>query len=331
MAGMNDLITRAKRRLERHISYRVLTTVAEGYQKDKVMENAAAMTYFGVFSIFPTILIFMSVASIVLQNNETAEEQVLGMVTNFLPVGQDRLQTLIQDVIEARGVAAGVGSLTLIWSALGFFQVIDGNVNEIWGVSKPRSFVKSKLFALTMVGGLGAVALASFIATAAVEILAGITGKIPGSVVFWQLAVSLVSFFTIAAVFYLLYRYAPQREVAYREIWPAALLTAFLWEATRRLLSFYLQQADMVSGYGPIGAAMALLFWIYIASMIILVGAELSYAIAKERRNLPLWQQMKVVSPPGEQPTPKFAPQTGEGFRRPQDEKEPTVPEGRAA
>ncbi|HEV2123459.1 MAG TPA: YhjD/YihY/BrkB family envelope integrity protein, partial [Chloroflexota bacterium] len=203
------MLTHTKQRLERYAAYRVLTTVADGYQKDKVMENAAAMTYFGVFSIFPTLLIFMSVTGLVLQNNETAKSQVLGLVTNFLPVGQARLHELIQDVIEARGVAAGIGSLTLIWSALGFFQVIDGNVNEIWGVSKPRSFIKSKLFALTMVGALGIVALASFVATAAVQLLAEIMGAIPGSVLFWQLVVSSLTFLTIAAVFYLLYRYTP--------------------------------------------------------------------------------------------------------------------------
>jgi uncharacterized BrkB/YihY/UPF0761 family membrane protein len=65
---------------------------------------------------------------------------------------------------------------------------------------------------------------------------------------------------SIAAGFYVLYRYAPQREQQFVDIWPAALATAVIWEITRRALAFYLEKNNMISGYGPIGAAMALLF-----------------------------------------------------------------------
>jgi len=170
------------------------------------------------------------------------------------------------------------------------------------------------VFALAMVAAIGGVALASFVATAAISVLAAFTTIIPGSVLLWQAAVSAVSVLTIAGVFYVLYRYAPQRRVQFGDIWPAALATAALWEATRRLLAFYLEKNNMISGYGPVGAAMALLFWLYIASSIVLVGAELAYAVAKERRGLRPGQELRVIAPPGVQPSPKFAPQVGEGL-----------------
>jgi membrane protein len=300
-----------------------LESTAEGFQRDRVPNHAAAMTYYGVFSLFPLLLLFTSLAGLALQSNEAARQQILGVVTGLLPQGQDQLRKVIGDVIEAKGAAAGIGTLALLWGALGWFQVIDTNINEVWGVSKPRSFVKGKLFALAMVASIGGVALASFAATAAVKLCVEITGGIPGSVVLWQAAISLLSVLTIAAAFYVLYRYAPQRRIEFADVWPAALATAVLWEATRRALAFYLEKNDMISGYGPIGAAMALLFWIYVASIIILVGAELTYAIAKERRHIPADDEMRVVSPPGEQPTPKFAPQVGEGATTKQDEREP--------
>src|SRR5207249_1164720 len=79
----------------------------------------------------------------------------------------------------------------------------------------------------------------------------------------------------------------------------------------RRIGAFYLAQNDMISGYGPVGAAMALLFWVYISSIIIPLGAELGYAVAKERRRILPGEEMVVVAAPGEQPTPKFAPRSG--------------------
>jgi hypothetical protein len=127
---------------------------------------------------------------------------------------------------------------------------------------------------------------------------------------------------TIAGAFLVLYRFTPRRRVELADVWPAALVTALAWEGTRRLLAFYMEQNNMISGYGPIGAAMALLFWIYVTSIIILLGAELAYAIAKERRHIGPHEEMLVAAPPGEQPTPKFAHQVGAGFDSP-DEVEP--------
>jgi hypothetical protein len=118
----------------------------------------------------------------------------------------------------------------------------------------------------------------------------------------------------MAGAFFVLYRYTPRRKIELADVWPAALATAVLWEVTRRLLAFYLEKNNMISGYGPIGAAMALVFWLYVACIIILLGAEIAYAVAKERRHIGPREEMQVVARPGEQPTPKFAPQIGEGF-----------------
>ena len=322
--GLKGKLLGYKERLERYAVFRVLESTAQGFTKDHVPDQAAAMTYYGVFSLFPLILLFMSLAGLALQSNDTAREQIMNVVVGLLPQGQDALLKMIGDVIKAKGAAAGIGLLALLWSALGWFQVIDTNINRIWGVSKPRSFVMGKLFAVAMIVAIGGVALLSFGATAAINLLSSFTSAIPGSVAVWQAAVSALTVLTIALAFFVLYRYAPQRRVQVADVWPAALTTAVLWEITRQGLAVYLERTDMISGYGPIGAAMALLFWIYVASIIVLVGAELTYAIAKERRHLEPEEQMKVVAPPGEQPTPKFAPQVGEGASTGTNEKEPT-------
>ena len=300
-----------RERLEHYAVMRVLFSTVEGYLRDEVPDHAAAMTYYGIFSLFPLMLLFMAIGGIVLQNNDWVREQVIGLVVGLLPQGQDALRKMIVDVIKAKGTAAGVGLVLLLWSALGWFQVIDQNVNKIWGVSRSRPFIRGKLFALAMVGAIGGVALLSFGATAGVRLLAQYTDAIPGSAAVWQAVVTGLSLLVIALAFYLLYRYVPQRRLRFEDIWPAALATAVLWELTRYGLAIYFEKNDLISGYGPIGAAMALLFWLYVASMIILIGAELSYSIAKERRHIDPEEEMEVLARPGEQPTPKFAPQVG--------------------
>jgi membrane protein len=321
-SGVKGRLASARASLERYALFRVLESTATGFAKDRVTNYAAAMTYYGIFSLFPLLLLFMSLAGLALQSNESAREQMMSVVVGLLPQGQEQLKQVVEGVIDTKGIAAGIGILTLLWGALGWFQVIDNTVNQIWGVDKPRSFIKAKLFALAMVAAIGGVALASWAATAAIGILAAFTDVIPGTVLLWQALVSLLSVLTITGAFLVLYRYTPRRRIELADVWPAALATAVAWEGTRRLLAFYLEQNNMISGYGPIGAAMALLFWIYVTSIIVLTGAELAYAIAKERRHIGPHEEMQVAAPRGEQPTPKFAPQVGRGFDT-ADDREP--------
>jgi len=302
------------RRLERFAVFRVTESVFLGFRKDRLTNSAAAMTYYALFALFPLILLFMSLAGLALQSNESAREQILGLVVGLLPQGQEQLRQVIAGVIDAKGVAAGVGILTLLWSALGWFQVIDNNVNQIWGVDKPRPFIKAKLFGLAMVAAIGGLAILSWAATVAVGMLVSFAGMLPGAAQLWQLAISAVGVLTMAGAFLILYRYTPRRRIDLADAWLAALATAIIWEVSRRVLAFYLERNNMISGYGPIGAAMALVFWLYVACIILLLGAELAYAIAKERRGIGPREEMQVVAPEGEQPTPKFAPQVGAGF-----------------
>ena len=105
------------------------------------------------------------------------------------------------------------------------------------GVDKPRSFIKSKLFALAMVAAIGGVALLSWVATAAIGIMATSTDIIPGAALIWQTAISAISTLTMAGAFLVLYRYTPRRKIELADVWPAALATAAVWEVTRRLLA----------------------------------------------------------------------------------------------
>ncbi|HLI26516.1 MAG TPA: YihY/virulence factor BrkB family protein [Chloroflexota bacterium] len=309
--GLMGWLARLRARVMRHALGRVVLSTAEGFQRDQITTRAAALTYFGIFSLFPLLLVLMALAGFALQSNEAAREQILSLIVGLLPEGQQELRKVVQGVIDAKGTATLIGLASLLWAALGWFQVIDDNINAIWGVSTPRAFVKGKLFALAMVGALGAVAGLSFLATAAINLLERFTQAIPGSAAFWQALVSLVSFLALAVVFFVLYRYTPRRPVQAADIWPAALVTAGVWEVTRRLLALYLERTDLISGYGPIGAAMALLFWLYVVGIVMLTGAELAYAIAKERRHIAPAAELPVQAPPGEQPPPTFAPQVG--------------------
>jgi membrane protein len=241
------------------------------------------VTYYAAFSLCSLLLLVTSFAGLVLRGSVVAQEQIIGAAATLLPQGQAQLREVVESVAEARGGALSIGTISLVWVSFGWFQALEAGINRVWGVEQRRSWLTGRLLALVLAVAIGELALTSFVATAALHHLAHLTAGVPGTAVFWPAVISLVSGLTAAGAFCILYRYAPYRRVHFRDVWPAALATAVVWEGSRRAVAFYFETVDMVGFYGPIGGAMALLFWIYVASAITLIGAELSRATAAER------------------------------------------------
>jgi membrane protein len=111
--------------------------------------------------------------------------------------------------------------------------------------------------------------------------------RVPGYSLLWSLAPAGVSFALMALMFLLLYRFSPMCGVAWREVWLGAVIAALVWEMVRSGFAIYVTYfANYSSTYGSLGALMAFLFWLYLAHMIILFGAGLTYSMRLERNGL---------------------------------------------
>jgi len=271
--------------------YRIVRNTIVGFNRRRGQRSAAAMTYFAVFSIFPFILLMIALLSFLVDSAE-AQRQVVGALSEFLPVGSTGIQSVIRGVIEARGVAVGFGVVLLLWGALGWFQAIDQGVNEMWGVTASRPFPWGQLFALGMIGGIGLVMMLSWAANIAVGIVRALTeslglGALPGAAAFWDFVVGSVTMAVMFVLFCLLYRWSPMCDVGWREVWPGALVTAALWSALRSGFAVYVVHfANYQSAYGSIGAVIAFLAWLYLAHMVILFGARLTYTMRLESQGV---------------------------------------------
>ena len=278
-------------RLARNYWYRIGRNSILGLNRRRGQRAAAAMTYFAVFSIFPFILLMIALLSFLIDSQQ-AQEQVISALSDFFPVGSTAVQSVIQGVINARGIAAGFGIVLLLWGALGWFQAIDQGVNEMWGVTAVRPFPKGQLFALGMVGGIGLVMLLSWLGNIAVGIVKGFADSsglnlLPGATAFWDLVVGIVTLAVMFLLFMLLYRYSPMCDVRWGEVWRGALITATIWSLLRSGFAIYVTRfANYQSAYGPIGAVIAFLVWLYFAHSVILFGAELTYTMRLESRGV---------------------------------------------
>ncbi len=293
-----------------HINWlHVLRNTVRGFGEDNAAEMAAALTYFAVFSLFPLLLLMVAVGSLAF-DSAAAQAYVVSILVNVLPQGETAVREIIESVIRARGPAAGFALLSLLWASLAWFEAVDRGINRVWGVARRRPFLKAKLYALAMVTGIGLVALASSISTAVLRLAQALARAIPltvpGELLLWEAAAALLSVALMTGVFAILYRVTPLRPVAWAEVLPGAVLTAVLWELARYALAFYLTDvANYGAVYGPLAAVIALLFWLYVAHLIMLAGAEFTYEYTKAVRGITAGE-LPPIADRGWVPTPKF-------------------------
>lgn len=270
----------------------VTRATANVFFKDDVAYMAAALTYYSFSSIFPLLVLTITLTGIFVRPEDATRfifENVAQVVPGSVQPLQDVLDTAFQNRSNA-GWYALFGVITLLVTATGAFEALDKAINRAWATEKVPSFFVGKLIGLLMILGIGGLLILSFVATALLAasrtFTSSLIGEVPIAQIFWQIASIFVTLAIIFLVFLMLYRFLPRTDVNLRDVWLAAFIASVIWTIVKELFAYYLgsQFATFTAVYGPLSAIIALLIWIYISSVIILTGAEFSSETARVRR-----------------------------------------------
>lgn len=269
-------------------------TVVEFFE-DGCTQHAAAISYYGLFSLFPLVILAV-VGFGVVASEETVRERVIDLVEDNLPVdrgeGRAQLRDALEGVTDNPG-AVGLGGLAgLLFAASGLMGAVRNALNAAWDASdEGRPFFMGKLVDVALVIAAGLVVTLSFaltlvtrLATRLDEELDGVGGAMAeGVLALGQLSPVLVSF----VVFLFVYRVVPATDVALRDALPAALVAAVGFELLKTGFSVYVENfRDYSAVYGSIGAVIAFLFFVFIAANLFLLGAELGSELRTRRTRL---------------------------------------------
>jgi membrane protein len=257
--------------------------------RNHTLQMAAALSYYFVLSLFPA-LIFLSAAVAFLPLPDLFN-QALGMMARFLPPDSMGLvRRVLSDVITPnRGTFLSFGILGTLWAASGGFSAAIEALNIAYDVQDDRPFWKTRPLAM----GLAFVTVALMLVALSVMIVGPRFGgwfaaRVHLSYLFvllwpyihWSIAIG----FTILAV-EALYFFAPNVTPRFLATLPGAILAVGCWIALSYLLGLYFQHfANFNKTYGTLGAAIALMMWLYWISFAMLVGAELNSELAKISR-----------------------------------------------
>jgi membrane protein len=255
---------------------------------DDATHLAAGIAYYAIFSLFPLFLGFLAIIGLAL-NSQSLQQSFLGFVSQNLPGAAGLVRHNVREVAGFWG-ALGVGSiLGLIWSASAVFGAINRAMNRAWDVQEDRPFY-NKLRDLGMALVVFVLFLIATSISSAIQLFASRDLGIPGQIFLQdlglgQLALWVVPWIISFGIFLLIYRFVPNRQTSLRHIWLGAAIAAILFEASKSLFVWYLGQfANYTLVYGSLASAIALLLWIYISSLILIFGAEISSEYQKLSR-----------------------------------------------
>ena len=275
-------------RLARLAAWRALV---EMYESED-LTFAASISYYALLSLFPILLILISILGSVAATDAN-RLAVMRFVLTYFPRQFDFIITQV-DAFRQTPIRLGVGgALALVWASLGVFNAISSAVNHAWGVEKKLNFWQHRLFSFLMLVVAGLLLMAALLLATAVQVVearwfASYHWSSPQLTMLRGVSVRYATFLLPAFVFGLIYYFVPHvTDVLVKDVWLGALVTGLLWDACLKGFAWFVRDTSRWTYiHGNIATVVVFLLWIYVSATILLWGVEFTAAYAKMRRDI---------------------------------------------
>jgi len=281
----------------------VLACTVDRFNNGRGSQAAAGMAYYFIFSLFPLLLLLISLGSIVLTRHDV-QQVVADFVSQAVPNSQQVVLDNIELVLAASGTVSIVSAISLLWSASGMFSALSYSVNLMWPDADWGSFLSQRLAGLAFVGLLFVILVASTIASSLFNLVIrfgeeqGMDRVVHFSSTLWWIMSDLGPWLLRFLVFFVLYRWIPTAHVKARAALIGAIVATVGWDVTTTIFAWFLSSGLINYSviYGSLGAILGLLFWMYLGSMVIFFGAALTSAIDEPPEHPPSSQSSEALS-----------------------------------
>lgn len=251
--------------------------VAYKFVDDQAGYLAALITYYGFVSLFPLLLLLVTVLGFALQGNPGLQHRVLDSALAQFPVIGDQIGANIHSL---HGSVPGLitGTLVSVYGGLGIVQAAQNALNKIWGVprnSRPNPITaRLRSLLLLAVGGT------AIIVTTALSAITAIAGPYSSGV---RIAAIVVAFALNLALFTIAYRVLTADSLTTAQVRAGAVTAALLWQVVQWAGAFLLGHTlrGATATYGLFGIVLGLLAWIYLGALIFVTCAEINTVRAK--------------------------------------------------
>jgi membrane protein len=269
----------------------IFREAASEWSRHNAPRLGAALAYYTVLSLAPTLVIVAAVCGFVF-----GEQAVVGKIYwQIRDVVGSQTASIVEALLKsAHRPAAGIlatllGVIALLVGASGAFMELRDALNYIWDVpartgSGAWGLVRDRFYSFAMVLGVGFLLIVSLALSAMTQAAASYSGRyisIPAPAV--AAGNFLTTFLVTSILFALIYRIVPEVRVDWQDVAIGSMMTAALFAAGKLLIGFYLGKAGVGSAYGAAGSVVVLLVWVYYSAQVFLYGAELTHVVALRR------------------------------------------------
>jgi membrane protein len=270
--------------------FAALKRTVKEFSEDNVTDWAAALTYYGVLSIFPGLLVLISLIGLL---GPRATETVEGTIRDVAPEQIGKLVTDVVDQVKQSGnlasVAAIFGLVLAFWSASGYIAAFMRASNAIYDVPEGRPIWKTLPIRVAVTAVVGLMLTVCAVIVVFTGDLARATGDAIGLgsavVTVWNIAKWPVLVILVSLIFAILYWASPNaKHGGFRWVSPGGVVAVLLWLAASAAFAFYLAHFDNYNKtYGTLAGVIAFLVWLWISNIAILIGAQLDAELERGR------------------------------------------------
>jgi membrane protein len=273
----------------------LVTDSAKDFVKDDCPTQAAALSYYTIFSLPPLLVLILMILGALVDPQDIRGQLETQIGALMGPSATEQIRTILQ---QAHGPGSGatlptvLSIVALILGASGAFGQLQAALNRAWEVAPDpqqgglRAFLLKRVFSFGMILSVAFLLLVSLVVSATLSAFGDALGAmLPEGVsaTLLQVINQVVSLAVVTVLFAAIFKVLPDARVALRDVWVGAAVTAVLFVVGKFLIGFYLGRSNPGEAFGAAGSLAVMLVWIYYSSMILLFGAEFTQAWAEAR------------------------------------------------
>jgi len=246
---------------------------------------AASIAYAAVMSLFPLFVGLIVLLSRFVERSHAQHAVVTVLIPYVPPAALTMMQNALTAKTPVRGPVGIVATVGLVWGAIALASAIENSLNHVLQVRRTRPFWRRKLVELAMVVLAGGFMSISLLVNAAVAAL-GLLAPLLVAAHFFRglnvlvIATTLGSWIFSGLTFLIVYRFLPDVRLPTRTLLIGSLTGLLLFEGLKPAFFWYLRTLASYSlVYGPLVGVVVFMIWIYLAALVLLIGAEIMIQI----------------------------------------------------
>jgi membrane protein len=261
-------------------AWEIFKCAFRGWSDDGANSMGAAVAFYTLLSMAPLLILVISVAGLIIGRDE-AQQLVMTQLAGLLgQAGAEGVQSVLQsaDNTQSGLVATAVSFGTLLLGATTVFAELKTDLDRIWKVKAPKAsgawnFIRTRLLSFGLVVTIGFLLLVSLVVSAVLSYIGSQLLGEGGAAILHALEI-VASVGVMTVLFAAVYKVLPSVNLAWRDVWVGAAVTAVLFTIGKFLIGLYLGKSSVASSFGAAGTLVVTIVWVYYSAQIFFLGAE---------------------------------------------------------